>query len=103
MQKMCLYDDSVRMFLLQTLREIDYLKESNHETLSTIVYSMKQEQFDVGTYIFKPGDISKCLIVIQNGLVELNTSMDNGTHFRIETIGRGVCMNYRTFLTEDEL
>ena len=29
--------------------------------------------------------------------------MDNGTEFIIESVGRGVCLNYRTFLTEDEL
>ena len=47
--------------------------------------------------------MSKCLFVIQDGLVELTTTMDNGTEFIIETVGRGVCLNFRTFLTEDEL
>ena len=29
--------------------------------------------------------------------------MDNGTEFIIETVGRGVALNFRTFITEDEL
>ena len=29
--------------------------------------------------------------------------MDNGTEFIIETVGRGVAFNYRTFLLEDTL
>ena len=64
---------------------------------------MKSETLEQGSIIYKPEDVSKCLFVIQDGLVELTTTMDNGTEFIIETVGRGVSLNYRTFLTEDEL
>ena len=71
------------MFLMQALRQIDYLKDAKMETISTIVYCMKQDQLDKGAIIFKPDDISKCLFIIQSGLVELTTTMDNGTDFTI--------------------
>ena len=64
---------------------------------------MKAEVLEKGAVIFKPEDISKCLFIIQDGLVELITTMDNGTEFIIETVGRGVALNPKTFLLEDEL
>lgn len=64
---------------------------------------MKAEVLEKGAHIFKPGDISECLFIIQDGLVELVTTMDNGTEFIIETVGRGVALNSRTFLLEDKL
>ena len=35
------YDDGVRMFLLQALRQIDYLRDAKQETISNIAYLMK--------------------------------------------------------------
>ena len=64
---------------------------------------MKAEVLEKGAIIYKPQDFSKCLFIIQDGLVEFFTTMDNGTEFIIETVGRGVALNYRTFLLEDEL
>ena len=64
---------------------------------------MKAEVLEKGALIFKPDDTSQCLFIIQDGLVELITTMDNGTEFIIETIGRGVALNSRTFLLEDKL
>ena len=64
---------------------------------------MKAEILEKGALIFKPGDISECLFIIQDGLVELVTTMDNGTEFIVETVGRGVALNSRTFLLEDKL
>lgn len=97
------YDDSMKMFQVQALRKIEYLANSKRDTISTLAYRMKAEVLEKGAIIFKPQDISKCLFIIQDGLVELITTMDNGTEFIIETVGRGVALNQKTFLLEDEL
>ena len=64
---------------------------------------MKVEVLERDAILFKPDDISECLFIIQDGLVELSTTMDNGTEFIIETVGRGVALNAITFLLEDKL
>ena len=64
---------------------------------------MKAEVLEKGALIFKPEDISECLFIIQDGLVELVTTMDNGLEFMVEMVGRGVALNSRTFLLEDKL
>ena len=79
------------------------MKAASYETLSNLAYKMKTEILEQGSLIFKPTDTADCLFIIQEGLVEIITTMDNGTEFIIETIGRGVALNFRSFLLEDTL
>ena len=41
------------------------------------------------------------MIIIQNGMVEIYTTMDNGVDFIIERLYRGSIINYRSFLLRD--
>ena len=41
--------------------------------------------------------------VIQNGMVEIYTTMDNGVEFVIERLYRGSVINHRSFITEDKI
>jgi CRP-like cAMP-binding protein len=41
--------------------------------------------------------------IIQNGMVEVYTTMDNGVEFVIERLYRGSVINHRSFITEDKI
>jgi len=41
--------------------------------------------------------------IIQNGVVEIYTTMDNGVEFVIERLFRGSVMNHHSFITEDKI
>jgi len=41
--------------------------------------------------------------IIQNGMVEIYTTMDNGVTFVIERLYRGSVINHRSFITEDKI
>jgi CRP-like cAMP-binding protein len=43
------------------------------------------------------------LQIIQNGMVEIYTTMDNGVEFVIERLYRGSVINHRSFITEDKI
>ena len=41
--------------------------------------------------------------IIQNGVVEIFTTMDNGVEFVIERLFRGSVMNHNSFITLDKI
>ena len=43
------------------------------------------------------------MYVIQNGMVEIYTTMDNGVDFIIERLYRGALINHRSFLLRDKI
>jgi len=49
------------------------------------------------------GDESNELYVIQNGMVEIYTTMEGGVDFVIERLYRGSVMNHRSFLFLDRI
>ena len=43
------------------------------------------------------------LYIIQNGMVEIYTTMDNGIDLVLERLYRGSVMNHQSFLLEDQI
>lgn len=60
-------------------------------------------KFDKGSKIFQIDETSCMMQIIQNGMVEIHTKMDNGVEFVIERLYRGSVLNHRTFITEDKI
>lgn len=48
-------------------------------------------------------ETSNMMQIIQNGVVEIYTTMDNGVEFVIERLFRGSVMNHHSFITEDKI
>lgn len=64
---------------------------------------MKFAKFDKGSKIFEVEEKSTMMQIIQNGMVEIYTTMDNGVEFVIEQLYRGSVINHRSFITEDKI
>ena len=87
-----LYDDSSKVFLKTILRDVPYLKDCSEETISAIALSMKQDFLEPGAIYFHPGDEQHCISIIQDGQIDLHTTMDNGTPLLIEKLSRGAIL-----------
>ena len=97
------YDDDLKIFLESALKTIDYLQDVPDETLNKIIFSMTFAKFDKGSKIFQVDETSHIMQVIQNGMVEIYTTMDNGVEFVIERLYRGSVINHRSFIFEDKI
>ena len=64
---------------------------------------MKFAKFDKGSKIFEVEEKSTMMQIIQNGMVEIYTTMDNGVEFVIEQLYRGSVINHTSFITEDKI
>ena len=91
------------MFLECALKTIDYLSDVPDETITKIIYSLTFTKFEKGTKIFQSDETSNMMQIIQNGVVEIYTTMDNGVEFVIERLFRGSVMNHHSFITEDKI
>ena len=61
MERMLVYDDQIRIYLMETLKNVPYLGQycddpAGKETLSHIVYSMKVDVLESGAAYFKTGE-----------------------------------------------
>lgn len=97
------YDDDLKIFLESALKTIDYLKDVPDETINKIIFSMTFAKFDKGAPIFKVDNPSHIMLIIQNGMVEIYTTMDNGVEFVIERLYRGSVINHKSFIIEDKI
>ena len=97
------YDDDLKIFLESALKTIEYLQAVPDETINKIIFSMTFAKFDKGSRIFQVDETSRMMQIIQNGMVEVYTTMDNGVEFVIERLYRGSVINHRSFITEDKI
>ena len=97
------YDDDLKIFLESALKTIEYLQAVPDETINKIIFSMTFAKFDKGSKIFQVDETSRMMQIIQNGMVEVYTTMDNGVEFVIERLYRGSVINHRSFITEDKI
>lgn len=97
------YDDDLKIFLESALKTIEYLHGVPEETINKIIFSMTFAKFDKGSKIFQVNETSHIMQIIQNGMVEIYTTMDNGVEFVIERLYRGSVINHRSFITEDNI
>ena len=102
-KKILKYDDDIKIFLERCLKNIEYLHGVPDETIHKIIYSMHFAKFDKGSKIFQIDETSCMMQIIQNGMVEVHTQLDNGVEFIIERLYRGSVLNHRTFITEDKI
>jgi len=67
------------------------------------MFSFIPLNFEKGSTIFKADDTASAMFIIQNGMVEIYTAMDNGIDFIIERLYRGSVINHRSFLLNDNI
>jgi CRP-like cAMP-binding protein len=64
---------------------------------------MKYDYLENGAVYYGIGDHMKCFSIIQDGTIELQTVMDNGTPVVLERLTRGAILGAYTMLIEDDL
>ena len=97
------YDDDLKIFLESALKTIEYFDKVPDDTINQVIFSMSFAKFDKGSKIFMVDETSGMMQIIQNGMVEIYTTMDNGVEFVIERLYRGSVINHRSFITEDKI
>ena len=69
--------------------------------MNELIFSFIPETHEKETVLFKQDDIANKMYIIQNGMIEINTLMDNSVTFVLERLYRGSVINHRSFLLED--
>jgi CRP-like cAMP-binding protein len=100
-QRIFHYDDNVKLFLEKALDSIDYLKNVSIECKHEILYKLKKYNYEKGGFIIQMGDIATKMMIIQNGVVEIE-HVAEGEPFVIEKLTRGCVINHRSFILADD-
>lgn len=103
LKRTCQYDDDVKMFLECALKTIPYLRDVPDDTINKLIYSMTFAKFDKGQKLMQTEDKSNMMQIVQNGMIEMYTIMDNGLEFSIERLYRGSVINHNSFLMGDKI
>src|SRR5688500_18802988 len=71
--------------------------------MNEIIFSLTPEHLEKGSIIFSVDDEADKMYIIQNGMVEIYTAMENSVDFIIERLYRGSVINNRSFLLRDKI
>jgi CRP-like cAMP-binding protein len=91
------YDDDLKLFKEQTMRRIPYFKEITEDSLQAMIFELKTSNHEKGFMIFNEESLVNKIVIVQNGLVDIETVVDNNI-FVIQSLPRGSIMNYRKFM-----
>ena len=97
------YDDSLKIFFEHILSQIEYFDNIPESIMNEIIFSFVPEQHEKGSSILRIDEESDRMIIIQNGMVEMHTAMDNGVDFVIERLYRGSVINSKSFILRDKI
>ncbi len=97
------YDDVLKIFFEKTLNSIDFFQGISTEITNELIFSFIPEYHEKDSIIFKQDDIAEKMYIIQNGMIEIYTVMDNGVIFILERLYRGSVINHRSFLLQDSI
>lgn len=84
-----MYDDPSRVFLNTVLRDIPYLANCSQDTITTLSMSMKIDFLENGAIYYNVGNEQKCISIINEGAINLQTTMDSGNDLILEKLQRG--------------
>ena len=100
---MRIYDDDLKIFLMESLRRVPYLTKLKDEILVEITYNMNPMIKEKGFVLYRSDEdeetmVTDEMIVIFDGSIEVYTMMDTGTEFSIEILPTGSILNPNNFL-----
>ena len=100
------YDDELRIFLINCLRKIEYLKddEVSDEILLHLAMIMKVKQQDKGALLFDSKDDSnqerEQMCIIFEGQLNVSVNLDTGTNVILDFLGKGAVINANNCLAQ---
>lgn len=95
------YNDPKKKFLERVIKKIFYFKEGlSRDNKHDIYYGLQQKQYENKQVIIKEYSNANCLLIVENGLVEVYTECE-GNEFIIDKLYPGSIINYRAYFMED--
>jgi CRP-like cAMP-binding protein len=99
------YDDDLKIFLMESLKRIDYLAKVKDSILIEICYNMLPEIKEKGSILYKADVdeeemVTDEMVIIFDGSIEIYTITDNGSEFSFEILPTGSILNPNNFLTD---
>ena len=91
------YDDDLKLFKEETSRFIPYFKNISEESLHSLIFSYDSTNHEKGFVIFSEESMVNKIVIVQNGLVDVETTIDNDV-FVLQSLPRGSILNYRKFI-----
>ena len=99
------YDDDLKIFLIESLKRIKYLRNVDNNILVDIAYNMAPygKITEKGHILYKSDEdeetqVKDEMIIVFDGSIELFTVMDVGSEFPIEVLPTGSIINPNNFL-----
>ena len=96
------YWDPRICFLDEMIKRVEYLDKVPNDILFDLIFSLKTKYFDKDQPVlslFKP---ITSIYFIEEGTVEVWTSFE-GNEFRMDTLGPGTVINYRSVFLRDHM
>lgn len=98
------YDDDLKLFLMNALKRVDYLKDASDEILVQLAYSCIPDIKEKGAFLRNVQEdleqqINDDMIIIFDGMVELFITMDSDIELQIELLPTGSVINSHNMLT----
>lgn len=100
-EKITEYDDTLKFFFEKALSSIDYLQDISPTIMNEIIFQFIPQHYEKGQVIFETDNEADAVFIIQNGMVEIYTTMEGEVDFIIERLYRGSVINHKSFLLRD--
>ena len=96
------YRDPRTVFIGEMIRRVEYLNEVPNDILFDLIFSLKSISIDKDQPVLNVFDPVNSIYFIEEGTVEVWTSFE-GNEFRMDTLGPGSVINYRSVFLRDQM
>jgi CRP-like cAMP-binding protein len=95
------YQDAEMELRRQFIRNVPYLRKATENTISQVLYSMNEKNFNFNSYILRQGNISNKLYILWKGEVSLYVTDEDGVSHHFDTLNEGSCFCVYTAFKAD--
>ena len=96
------YKDPRIRFITEMIKRVEYLDRVPDDILFDLIFSMQYISFEKDQHVLSKNQRITSIQFIEEGIVEVWTSFD-GNLFRIDTLGPGTIINYRSVFLRDQM
>ena len=103
-EKIILYTDPLKVWKEMCLDLVDYFKNLPKIVKAEIIFNMSLRTYEKGSHLYRQGDLSNEMYLIQFGQIEISHIIHQGkATFVLERLCRGSIINHNSFLMNDEM
>ena len=98
------YDDDLKLFLMNALKRVDYLKDATDDILVQLAYCCVPDIKEKGVHLQNVQEdpeqqINDEMVIIFDGMIELYVTMDTDVELQIELLPAGSVISAHNMLT----